>query len=154
MARRALLVVLITAGFTLTAVAQSNDSSAPNQSHQRSISRAQQIEWPCLAEIRQRSGPVVRISQGVISANATSKVQPETAGVVLSGNDHAFVQIVIDPDGGVACARDLDIPAATASVELRSRALEAAKHWKFKPYLLNGNPVFVDGVLWFRFDNP
>ena len=151
MARRALLVVLIAAGFILIAVAQSNDPSVQNQSLQRSISQAQQREWPCRDEIRQRTGPVVRVSQGVTSANATTKVQPETAGVVLSGNDYAFEQIVIDPEGGVACARDLFIPEATASVELRSRALEASKHWKFKPYLLNGNPVFVDGVLWFKF---
>jgi hypothetical protein len=140
-------------GFILAAVAQSNDSSAQNQARSRSVNQAQRQEWPCRDDIRERTGSVMRISQGVTAANATSKVQPDAAGVVLTGSDNAFVQIVIDPDGNVACARDLAIPEATLSVELRSRALEAAKHWKFKPYLLNGNPVFVDGVLWFSFAN-
>lgn len=152
MARRALLFASIVAGFILPAAAQSNSSSQA-QSFQRSISQAQQQEWACRDEIRQRTqgARMLRISPAVTAANALTKIQPDTAGIVMTGNDSVYVQVVIAPDGGVACARALEISGAE-STELRSKAVDAARQWKFKPYLLNGNPVFVDGVLSFNFD--
>ena len=156
MFRRSLVCFVVAISFVLAGIAQSQSSPAEAKPGlQRVVSQAQQQEWGCRDAIRRApdSPMVVRVSQGVISGNATTKIQPDTSGIVLSGHDNVYVQIVIDHDGNVACARVLAIPDMTASAELTNRSIDAAKRWKFKPYLLNGSPVYVDSVLWFSFVN-
>ena len=79
---------------------------------------------------------------------AIRKVQPaypaEAKTKGISGE--VRVQITISEAGEVHNAVVVDGPEP-----LREAALEAARHWSFKPMRLSGNPVSVTGVLTFKF---
>jgi TonB family protein len=83
----------------------------------------------------------VRVSSGVISGLILSKVNPiyppdareqGIQGVVL-------MQVEIDKEGNVG-----NIQLISGHPMLAPAAIDAVKQWKYKPYLLNGNPVSVD----------
>jgi protein TonB len=56
------------------------------------------------------------------------------------------VEITIDEGGNVESAR-----ALSGHPLLRDAAVSAAREWKFKPTLRDGNPVKVVGTLTFNF---
>jgi TonB family protein len=83
----------------------------------------------------------VRVSKGVSQGLLITKVAPEypadarearIQGVVILG-------VVINKEGNVA-----NIQLISGHPMLAPAAIEAVKQWKYKPYLLNGNPVEVD----------
>jgi TonB family protein len=84
----------------------------------------------------------VRVSQGVMKAMVVSQVDPvyppmaQDAGVQGS----VVMAVIIGKDGSVQSPRVL----TTASPLLNQAAIDAVKQWKYRPYLLNGNPVEVD----------
>ena len=50
-----------------------------------------------------------------------------------------MLRVVIDQDGDV-----YDVVLVSGSPRLAPAAIDAVKQWKYKPYLLNGEPVEVD----------
>lgn len=62
----------------------------------------------------------------------------------LRGIPPVEVEIVVDQNGDVVSAKVLSGPAP-----LHQAALEAARQWKFQPFLDNGEPIPVTGVLVF-----
>jgi TonB family protein len=83
----------------------------------------------------------VRVSSGVSSGLLVTKVNPEyppdareqrVQGVVV-------LQARIDKEGNV-----VDLQLVSGHPLLAPAAMEAVKQWKYKPYLLNGNPVMVE----------
>jgi len=82
----------------------------------------------------------VRVSSGVMQGLLLSKVQPQypadareqkIQGVVL-------LQVTIDKEGNVA-----NITLISGHPSLAPAAIEAVKQWKYRPYLLNGDPVEI-----------
>ena len=91
----------------------------------------------------QSSAPLrVRVSQGVMQGMSVSKVQPvyppEARAARVQGS--VVLAAVIGRDGTVQSLRTVTSPSPL----LEPAALDAVKQWKYRPYLLNGNPVEVD----------
>jgi TonB family protein len=85
----------------------------------------------------------------VTRGRATNRAVPEypQAAKQLGIQGIVIVEILIDETGNVAktealCGADL----------ISAAALEAARKWKFKPTLLDGEPVKVTGVITFKFN--
>lgn len=89
--------------------------------------------------------PPVRVSGGVMMGLAFKKVQPQAqprpehpfSGVVV-------LRIIVGADGTVESAEVI-----SGSVPLRDTAIQAARQWLFKPYLVDGAPVRVETTLTF-----
>lgn len=79
---------------------------------------------------------------------ATSKVQPAYPPIAkqLGLKGEVQVETHIDETGSVESAR-----IKTGNAVLGNAALEAAKHWKFKPFTANGKPVKAVTEITFNF---
>jgi protein TonB len=67
-----------------------------------------------------------------------------------NGSDGTVVlEITISRQGDVMSTRTVSGPA-----ELRSAAVQAVRTWRFKPYLLDGNPTEVVTTLELPFNRP
>ena len=86
--------------------------------------------------------------EGVLTGDAIRKVQPpyppEAKFKRVSGS--IFVKIEIDETGAVTDAKIICGGGILADV-----SREAALEWRFKPSILNGQPVKVRGILTFNF---
>jgi hypothetical protein len=90
----------------------------------------------------------MRVSQGVIAALVKHKALPDASDLHSIKDAAVKVKIVIDESGFVACAEGTEGDPA-----LYPRSIEAAKSWKFKPYLLNGKPVVLESSFDFHYDS-
>lgn len=83
----------------------------------------------------------IRVSAGVESGLIVSKVQPEyPADAREQGIQGAvLLQATIDKEGNVA-----KLQLISGHPVLAPAAIEAVKQWKYRPYLLNGNPLEVE----------
>jgi TonB family protein len=79
---------------------------------------------------------------------ATSKVQPAYPPIAkqLGLKGEVEVETHIDENGAVESAK-----VKTGNALLGNAALEAAKHWKFKPFTANGKPVKAVTEITFNF---
>lgn len=80
----------------------------------------------------------LRASQGVMEGLRTHYVKPVYPGDPQKQGD-VTVWFWVDKSGAVGNVRAIDGDALLARA-----AVEAAKQWKYKPYLLNGEPVDVE----------
>lgn len=116
------------------AVATPNSSPAPAPSPSTPASGSASGSRP----LPQR----VRVSQGVSQSMILSKVQPvyppEAKAARVQGS--VVLGAIIGKDGAVQSLRVISSPSPL----LEQAAMDAVKQWKYRPYLLNGNPVEVD----------
>jgi protein TonB len=84
----------------------------------------------------------VRVSQGVNQSMSVSKVPPVYPPDARAARVQGAVVLaaIIGQDGSVQSLRVV----SSASPLLEKAALDAVKQWRYRPYLLNGNPVEVD----------
>jgi periplasmic protein TonB len=83
----------------------------------------------------------IRVSQGVSQALLTRKVQPRYPDDAR----RARIQGVVVLTATIDTNRDLEeLTLVSGHPLLAPAALEAAKQWKCKPYLLNGMPAKVE----------
>ena len=106
--------------------------------------------WPC-GEYprlqRDAAGEPVWHTPEELEKRAVRKVAPRLpASVRVEGV--VLVDVVIDAQGKVTCVR-----AGDAHPLLRQPALDAAKQWRFLPYVVDGEPVAVFGRLAIRFSS-
>ena len=83
----------------------------------------------------------IRVSEGVARKLLVKKVPasyPADARRKLIQGD-VELKVLIDTNGAVKDVALLSGPAALAPA-----AIEAVKQWKYKPYLLNGQPVTIE----------
>jgi len=87
-----------------------------------------------------------RVSTRVLYANAIRRVPPEYPPIARRARviGPVEVQVVIDEDGDVISAT-----AISGHPLLREAAEDAARQWKFQPFLLHDEPIQVTGVLVF-----
>lgn len=92
--------------------------------------------------------PTKPISKGVINGSATSLPKPPypPAAKAVRAAGAVNVQVLIDENGNVVSAS-----AVSGHPLLRQAAVQAARSAKFKPTLLSGQPVKVNGVIVYNF---
>ena len=83
----------------------------------------------------------VRVSQGVTAGLVIHKVQPNYPPLARTARVQGAVQLaaIIDKDGTIA-----NLHVISGHPLLTQAALDAVKQWRYKPYILNGEPVQVD----------
>jgi TonB family protein len=83
----------------------------------------------------------VRVSQGVSQGLLIKKVQPRYPEEARQGRlqGQVVLQVVIDKNGDFET-----VSLVSGHPLLAPAAIEAVKQWKYKPYLLQGQPVAVD----------
>jgi periplasmic protein TonB len=83
----------------------------------------------------------VRVSQGVSQGLLVRRVQPNYPPLARQARIQGTVilRAVISKDGSIE-----NLQLVSGHPMLAPAAIEAVKQWKYKPYLLNGEPVEVD----------
>jgi periplasmic protein TonB len=83
----------------------------------------------------------VRVSQGVSQGLLIRRVQPNYPPLARQARIQGTVilRAVISKDGSIE-----NLQLVSGHPMLAPAAIEAVKQWKYKPYLLNGEPVEVD----------
>jgi TonB family protein len=88
-----------------------------------------------------RQPPPVRVSEGVSSGLLVHKVKPEyppeTRLAHIKGT--VLLRVLIDEEGRV-----VDLRLISGPKELAPAAVNAVQQWRYRPYLLTGNPIQVD----------
>ncbi len=83
----------------------------------------------------------VRVSQEVMQGMVIAKVQPiyppEARAARIQGS--VVIAAIIGKDGNIQSER-----LVSGHPLLASAAMDAVKQWRYRPYLLNGNPMEVD----------
>jgi TonB family protein len=73
---------------------------------------------------------------------------PSKASATIHGTVKVRIRVTVDPSGNVSSAT-LDSPGA--SKYFANLALEAARHWRFKPAQVDGQAVSTSWILQFEF---
>jgi protein TonB len=83
----------------------------------------------------------VRVSQGVMQGLTLTKVPPHYPEKARKKRIQGIVllHVLIGKDGNVETAE-----LVSGHPMLAPAAIDAVKQWKYKPYLLNGNPIVVE----------
>jgi protein TonB len=87
------------------------------------------------------------VSQGLVVKKVTP-VYPATA-LQLQKQGSVELMATINKDGAVTGVRVL-----SGDLMLAKSALEAVKQWKYRPYLLNGEPVEIETQITVNFRLP
>jgi protein TonB len=90
----------------------------------------------------------IRVSQGVTSGMAIHKVQPPYPILARSARiqGDVILSAVIDKEGKI-----MDLQLISGHPMLVPAAIAAVKEWRYRPYLLNGEPVEVDTTITVHF---
>ena len=90
----------------------------------------------------------VRVSQGVSAGLLVRRVQPNYPPLARQARIQGTVVLhaVISKDGSIE-----GLTLVSGHPMLAPAAIEAVKQWKYKPYLLNGEPVEVDTEVFVNF---
>jgi TonB family protein len=98
-------------------------------------------------------GPVpfprrIRVSQSVMQSLLVSKVQPEYPADAKDQRIQGEVRLVVtvDKEGNV-----YKVELISGHPLLAPSAMEAVRQWKYKPYLLNGEPIEVETTVTVNF---
>jgi TonB family protein len=83
----------------------------------------------------------VRVAEGVATGLLIKKVPPDYPDIAKQARvqGQVVMKAVIDKNGDIE-----DLTLVSGHPMLAPAALAAAKQWKYKPYLLNGQPVKVE----------
>jgi TonB family protein len=83
----------------------------------------------------------IRVSKGVMQGMLLKKVNPEYPPEAKDQQIQGVVmlQVMIDGEGSVA-----DVKLISGHPLLAPAAIDAVKRWRYRPYLLNGEPLMVD----------
>jgi periplasmic protein TonB len=91
----------------------------------------------------------VRVSSGVASGNLINKVQPQYPPIARTNRIAGTVVLhaLISKAGSIE-----NLQVVSGHPMLTQSALEAVRQWKYKPYLLNGEPVEVETTIQVNFN--
>jgi periplasmic protein TonB len=85
----------------------------------------------------------VRVAENVMQGMLVKKVDPQRpSGDAANMRGEVVFKAVIGKDGDVE-----NLQAVSGHPLLIPPAIEAVKQWKYKPYLLNGEPVIVETTI-------
>jgi len=94
---------------------------------------------------------VVRVSQGVSNGLLIKRVQPVYPTLAMQMRVEGAVELdaTIGKDGSTS-----DIKVLKGDPMLAQAAVEAVRQWKYKPYLLDGQPVQLQTQITINFKLP
>jgi protein TonB len=97
-----------------------------------------------VAEVPNLSKPTpqrVRLSQGVSKGLLVYRIEPHYPTVAREAHIQGIVVLtaVVDKDGIIQ-----NLQVVTGHPMLTPAAIDAVKQWRYKPFLLNGQPVGVE----------
>jgi len=94
------------------------------------------------------TGPA-RISGGVIAGNLINKVTPTYPPIARAAHvgGQVVLHAIISKQGTIESLQAISGPDM-----LKSAALDAVRQWRYKPYLLNGDPTEVDTTITVNFN--
>jgi protein TonB len=97
------------------------------------------------------SGQAFKVSQGVTQGLLVHRVQPVFPRQALQTHRDGAVQLQanISADGDVTAVKVLSGDSVLAHA-----AADAVKQWKYKPYLLNGQPIAIETQITVKFKLP
>ncbi|HZW92240.1 MAG TPA: TonB family protein [Candidatus Eremiobacteraceae bacterium] len=86
----------------------------------------------------------IRISQGVTSGLLIHKVEPPYPPLARSARiqGNVLLKAIIDKEGNIQ-----DLQLVSGHPMLVPAAIQAVKQWRYRPYLLNGQPVEVETTI-------
>ncbi len=90
----------------------------------------------------------LRISQGNLERSIVQKVDPTYPPMARAAHIQGEVRmlVIIDKEGNVGNVR-----VVSGHPILAQAAMDAVKQWKYKPFLLNGDPVEVESAIFIVF---
>jgi len=90
----------------------------------------------------------VRVSQGVLEGSKVRDVQPQYPQMakIAHVQGDVVLRAVINKQGSIE-----NLTAMSGPPLLIPAAMDAVKQWRYKPYMLNGEPVEVDTVITVKF---
>jgi TonB family protein len=93
----------------------------------------------------------IRISQGISQGLVIKKVAPVYSATALQLRKEGTVELraTISKDGAVTSVQVLK-----GDLLLAKSAVDAVKQWKYRPYLLNGQPVEIQTQIMVNFKMP
>jgi protein TonB len=93
----------------------------------------------------------MHVSQGVSRGLLVKQIQPAYPVIALQRRTEGVVELLatISKDGDISTVKIL-----SGDAQLSHAAVEAVKQWKYKPYLLNGEPVEIQTQITVKFKLP
>jgi len=89
----------------------------------------------------------IRVSSGVVRSLVVKKVLPDATDLKSIKNAEVKITFEVDPTGSVVSVmRKEGLP------ELQERCVKALQDWQFKPFVLNGQAIFVESYVYFHFN--
>jgi|SRR5579859_4495347 len=94
--------------------------------------------------VRPKATTHLNISSGVMSGNLLTKTVPQYPAIARAARIQGVVvmQATISKSGSIENLRVIDGPPM-----LQQAAIDAVRTWRYKPYLLNGEPVEVETTI-------
>jgi protein TonB len=98
-------------------------------------------EPPHIAQPAQQEERPVKISEGVLEAQLISRVEPQYPVIAVETRTEGTVRLhaIISRDGRIT-----SLEVLSGHPFLVKAALDAVRQWRYRPTLLNGEPVEVD----------
>jgi len=83
----------------------------------------------------------IRISQGITQGMVISKIEPQYPKIAIAARVTGVVLLkaVISKEGEIK-----ELQVVSGHPLLVAAAMDAVKQWRYRPYLLNGDPVEVE----------
>jgi hypothetical protein len=81
----------------------------------------------------------VRVTSEVMGCFLSDRVEPVYPAETENAKERLTLIVVVGKDGNVLDAKKMSGPE-----NLAPAAIEAVKKWKYRPYLINGEPIEVD----------
>jgi len=99
------------------------------------------VEPPRAAQPAQQEKHTVKVSEGVLEAQLISRIEPQFPSLALQTKTQGTVRLhaIISRDGRIT---SLDV--LSGHPFLVKAALDAVRQWRYRPTLLNGEPVEVE----------
>ena len=101
-----------------------------------------------VVKVEKPKGPA-RVSSGVVAGLKTSGSQPTYPAIAKAAHVSGAVVLhaIINKQGAIQ-----DLQVISGPEMLRANALDAVRTWRYKPYVLNGEPTEVETTVTVNFN--
>jgi protein TonB len=101
-----------------------------------------------VVKVEKPKGPV-RVSSGVVAGNAISQPKPVYPPIARAAHVSGAVVLhaIISKEGTI---KNLEVISGPEM--LKNSALEAVRNWRYRPYVLNGEPTEVETTITVNFN--